>query len=421
MRRVWSWCWAASLLLLVGCEADTGLLGDASGVDSGLPGDAGIGGDSGVDGDAGQPTDAAVTDGGTPVCGMGRSFSLDVDGWSVDPLEGPVVVEGVDPLVLRSLISDRTVTVFLSGEVPQGWTWVGDTLYVMLEVERPWWVEARLTAWALDPADGPAELRLVAWSGSRYGQGVIDPVRYGYEAGACQLTGDGCGPQRSESLRVVAGAETLTADWGERAEAGALTILNGRSARYVDGPFCSDTPSEWYAGWLAYRPPLTGDCASMQRDACIADSRCVLWGSEVADPSYLCRPAQTPCESLGADDCRVDPTCRWDPGDCYCPEDVDCDCGGGPAPKCRDLCGGFLGTGCGPGYYCDLDHFSAPACLQPGDADGVCERLPEACRGTPNGPVCACTLSTPPGPTSFENDCLRRQAQASGAIPGTCM
>ena len=88
MRRVWSWCWAASLLLLVGCEADTGLLGDASGVDSGLPGDAGIGGDSGVDGDAGQPTDAAVTDGGTPVCGMGRSFSLDVDGWSVDPLEG---------------------------------------------------------------------------------------------------------------------------------------------------------------------------------------------------------------------------------------------------------------------------------------------------------------------------------------------
>lgn len=83
--------------------------------------------------------------------------------------------------------------------------------------------------------------------------------------------------------------------------------------------------------------PTPTDCASLGPDACIAASSCTLDHAE--GQPYACRAAAGPCEEgLAQSDraaCEARAGCEWDPGRCYCPEDVECFCGGGPPPLCR--------------------------------------------------------------------------------------
>ena len=76
------------------------------------------------------------------------------------------------------------------------------------------------------------------------------------------------------------------------------------------------------------------DCAQLDELECLPSEACVL--VQEADGSYRCREAENDCERQpSAERCREEPGCEWDPGHCYCPPDMDCDCGGGPPPMCR--------------------------------------------------------------------------------------
>ncbi len=78
-------------------------------------------------------------------------------------------------------------------------------------------------------------------------------------------------------------------------------------------------------------------CAQMQPDPCIAHHACVL--ELVAEPEgelYRCRPARNVCErEVEPDKCNAVEGCDYSFGDCYCPANVDCDCGDGAPPMCR--------------------------------------------------------------------------------------
>jgi hypothetical protein len=198
-----------------------------------------------------------------------------------------------------------------------------------------------------------------------------------------------------------------------------MEVFNGHSSRFVEGLLCTDTPDSWYEGWIALEAPPEIPCDMMQRDDCIEDPRCVLWGSESYDPGYVCMDASGSCEVLAeVAECGRNPSCIVDTGGCYYPEGFDCICAGGPAPKCRSTCGGFGGLNCPGGRYCDEFGIQAPnSCGPVPDGTGQCEWQPTSCAGTPNGPVCACGNN---GPQDFENDCLRRQVQAAGPVAEMC-
>lgn len=164
----------------------------------------------------------------------------------------------------------------------------------------------------------------------------------------------------------------------------------------------------------------TVPCAQLQRDVCIVTPGCVLDGSENNDPGYFCRDAASPCEQLkDPTECQGDPRCTYLPGGCYCPENQVCACGGGPAPVCREICGGLAGTPCPSGFFCDLPNI-APGPVCPGNPDqlGTCVPVPPTCAGALGGPVCGCVNDITP--TDFANDCERRAARASLGQPGAC-
>jgi hypothetical protein len=419
MRTAW---WLAAAVLVAGCEAETGGLGATSGpLDAGARVDAGPVVDAGPAADAGPPVDGGTgPDAGGLACPGGPGFGLSVEGWETESFEGAVRVSSLAGPVILTREAGGAVALNLSGEVPAGWARLGEPLYARLEINAPFWVEVRLTLWALGADGGPAELRMMAWSGGAFGVGVAGDVRYAYGPGECFTEDESCGRTRAETLSVVAVGVTLSAAQSQGATEGGLQIFNGRSDRFVEGPFCTDTPSAWYAGWLIAQPPLELDCAALARDVCITDPRCILWGSELRDPGYVCVPVASACEAHATPETCLAGDCVWDPGECYCPEGVECACAGGPAPKCRDFCGGLNGSFCGVGRYCDSEVFGAPGCLGAPDTGGLCERVPDDCRGTPPSPVCACIPGAPMGAVTYADDCLRRQALNSGMIPGAC-
>ena len=159
-------------------------------------------------------------------------------------------------------------------------------------------------------------------------------------------------------------------------------------------------------------------CPELGLDVCVASSRCVLFGSLVQDPGYVCRDAIGDCEPIvEPDQCDANAACEWDPGDCYCPRGSVCTCSGGPAPRCRNRCGGLLGFTCPAGRYCEDAVIRPPNCPMIPDSAGLCEWAPNDCTGTPSGPVCACDRLTP---RTYANDCLRRQAAVGVAVAGAC-
>jgi hypothetical protein len=103
------------------------------------------------------------------------------------------------------------------------------------------------------------------------------------------------------------------------------------------------TPRTEPEGPLAEDPVPEADttCATLGRDACIDSTSCTL--EQGGDGAYTCRAAEGACEeNLAQSDqaaCEAREICLWEAARCYCPEDVECICGGGPPPTCRVLNG----------------------------------------------------------------------------------
>lgn len=356
--------------------------------------------------DLGEPDAGAVTCSGSLRVGIipeirGRAENF----------EGPMVWAETDALRLRSMDSRTTVVLDNVRDLPRG-LFEFQAFYARLEVYQPFWTEVRMTLWTWT-GRGPGRLLFIGWSGSRFDAGDPAVFDYRYEPLGCPLadpTGI-CGD--TEGLGLVVGDRVV--NYGSRDE-GRPLLANGASRRFLQPPTCTDTPNQWVEGWI-----WAGDdvhCASMGRDACIADPACVLWGSETQDPRYVCAPARSDCERVtNEDECTARSTCTFDRGDCYCPEGVRCACAGGPAPKCRSGCGTMQTGACPSDQYCEILTYEGPQCALPPNGGGWCTRSPTSCEGTLEQEVCACTGA---GSSRYANDCLRRRSGAGRADPMVC-
>ncbi len=84
---------------------------------------------------------------------------------------------------------------------------------------------------------------------------------------------------------------------------------------------------------------LTG-CAPLSETRCLASPNHTL---VVADkyPGYTCEVARNECEKgfvqaeHGAKFCEANSKCEFIPANCYCPEEFQCICGGGPPSSCQ--------------------------------------------------------------------------------------
>lgn len=410
------------MIVLTGCEAGAAAsLAPLGGRDLGSQDarfrDAG-GRDLGESKDAFEadqgPVDQGTEDGGAMrMCQPSASFSMYPVGIDDAGYEGIMMFAPTASIRLSDRLGQRHV-VFNSPLPDEVFRRL--TFWARVEVEQPFWTEMRLTLWTVDERGRRGEVFFVAWSGSAYAQGAVGNISYRHESEACLVSASDCG--REEALRLVAtvDGEMTRVSHGERLPDFAYELFNASGRSFVDGPHCPDTPNRWHEGWIYVA--TVDPCPGMQRDRCIADARCVLWGSEELDPRYVCRQAQGGCEPIvDADLCRNSTSCTWDPGDCYCPAGADCVCAGGPAPKCRSLCGTTAGLTCPGERYCEDRARALPMCLLPPDGGGRCEWRPDDCAGVADVAVCACT---PNGPVHYDNDCLRRRDQAGRGLGSMC-
>lgn len=403
---------ALALLFAVGCTETSDDLdptdGGAATRDAGGPRDAGSGP---VDG--GPPPDAGIE-----VCGEAETFLLTVVGDAIIEAGGfEGVVTRLPGDTLRFAPERGAGEFSLLGAVPAAGL-ARARYHARVEARRPFWTEARLTLRALTDDDGPGALVFVGWSGSAYETLDSDALTYAHLPTTCVATADDCGRTEGRTLEVRTAEERLVAPYGARVEGPNFSAFNGGSSVFVEGPVCPDTPAAWFEGWVAFPETDEVPCDLVPRDACIAEPRCTLWGSELDDPGYRCVDAANACERVvDAEACGRTPGCGWDTGDCYCPEGVKCVCAGGPAPKCRQACSA-MALDCGAARYCDETSLLAPDMCGPvPDGAGQCEWIPDTCAGSAGGDVCACGAN---GAQTFANDCLRRAAQASGPAVGAC-
>lgn len=398
------------LFALAACEDEAYRLGPGEGLDASTPADTGV--------DAGEADAGVMSDAGPAgQCAAPGRFSVGASGFAEDPFEG-VLAEVDDTAELTFVNPQGPGQVVLRGELPVHL--LGDGIYfARLETFRPFWEEARISLWHVGASGAPIDLVFVGFSGPSFASGEVEGVRYGPGAPECSIPDTSCGDAQGLGLEVFARGEALTAGYGQGAVGTGFEIFNGASSRYVLEPTCEDAPPAWGEGWIALDGTRSLACEDMARDDCVASPRCVLWGSEELDPGYACRSALTECERrTGVQACLQGPACSWDPGACYCPEGALCACAGGPAPKCRDTCSAFGGVACPGVRFCDLQDLEAPAICTPAPASlGVCDWTPGTCEGSPGGEVCACGVN---GAEDFMNDCLRRQAGASGVVQGRC-
>lgn len=411
---------------LFGCEADSDDLdpgpgADGGGADAGELDDAGPrdSGPSDAGGEDAGPVDTGASDAGQPgLCGEARTFALGLSGFGPEGYEGILRARPGTELGLMTPTGDRRIDFF--GQIPEAALREDVRFFGRLEVHQPFWTEARLVLWRVDAVGAPTSLALIAVSGPRFSRGRIEGVDYEFRTAGCTRRDTSCG--EAEGMRLLADVrgEALEVGYSSLVTRRGFSVFAGDSYLMVDDPGCEDAPEAWSEGWIAVAAPGPLPCADLQRDDCITSPRCALWGSERDDPGYVCVPAAGECEPIAdSEACRRNPVCTWDPGDCYCPEGAVCACGGGPAPKCRAVCGGFGGgLPCPGGRFCDRNGFTAPdECGPIPDAPGVCEWIPASCEGAPNSPVCACGVTEA---QTYPNDCERRQAQTSGEVRGAC-
>lgn len=296
---------------------------------------------------------------------------------------------------------------------------LGSRFVLWLEVFRPFWTEVRVVL--TDRNTG--RFRGALWDGSSWSSLVREDVEVRHEPADCRHDDAwGCGEQVGLRLSVRGGTGELELNPRQAYEDAGWLAANGQSGRYVEGPFCTDTPREWYAGFI-WRRRVIDDCGVLSRDACIASPDCALHGSETRDPGYACYPASTVCERLDALGCRArSGLCRPDAGECYCPEDQLCGCGGGPPPICRRRCDPRTDeVSCAEDYFCELSRREGAEACTPSFDEGRCVRVPDDCAGTPPLAVCGCPeVSTDGEPVEFAHDCGRRRARAFSVADDAC-
>lgn len=81
-----------------------------------------------------------------------------------------------------------------------------------------------------------------------------------------------------------------------------------------------------------------GMCGQLSQADCLASSRCVV-AKKDSGRGYLCRANINSCENGFIQDnakktCDTGKGCVFSPGSCFCPEGVQCICGGGHPPMC---------------------------------------------------------------------------------------
>ena len=403
----------AVLGLTLACSEDaTRTLDERDGgpFDGAVPVDAGA--DAGLDAGADAGRDASTL----PAC-RSRPMGLLITRVAADGSERPLedlvadatVIE-IEPLVL-ALDDGTLLRVQLGANGPSVTDdIVGLRLRARLGVYRPFWTEARLVL-----LDRGRELFAAFWDGSSWGTGNFPGVNLAHVDAACRSDDDTCGKQIGRAARFGLPAGFIGVDPGEVVEADGTVFANGESARYVEGPLCTDTPDHWYQGFIWTKRDVD-DCDAVARDACLVSPDCALHGSLDRDPGYACHVAAEDCERLDALGCRARPDrCVWDPGECYCPEGAVCACGDGPPPVCRRRCDPRTDEmSCADNYFYQLSPGAAGAICTPSFDDGQCVRVPSSCEGTPPAPdVCGCPEVTTGGrPARFDDDCGRRRNRA---------
>ena len=82
---------------------------------------------------------------------------------------------------------------------------------------------------------------------------------------------------------------------------------------------------------------LLNGCFVATESRCLASAKHTLWQD---GQRYVCRRAVSECErgfvqeKHGPEDCEALGECEFVPGQCYCPPQVVCVCGGGPPSRC---------------------------------------------------------------------------------------
>jgi len=116
--------------------------------------------------------------------------------------------------------------------------YVGVQLDVDVDIYRPFWTEVRVVL--LEPGSG----RFVGalWSGSRWGEFEAGGLEVRHMRASCTVP-TGCGLLRGQRLSISRDGGTFDLAPGDAVETDELVARNGQSGRYVEGPFCTDTPS----------------------------------------------------------------------------------------------------------------------------------------------------------------------------------
>ncbi len=79
-------------------------------------------------------------------------------------------------------------------------------------------------------------------------------------------------------------------------------------------------------------------CSKLSQADCLKSTSCIV-AKKPSGRGYQCRANQDRCEqgfaqAAGKDSCKTADGCFFAPGSCFCPEGVECICGGGHPPMC---------------------------------------------------------------------------------------
>lgn len=99
-------------------------------------------------------------------------------------------------------------------------------------------------------------------------------------------------------------------------------------------------PMRIFLALLATGSMMLVGCVSLSETECLKSPDHTLVQPD-GELHYECKAARNDCEKgfvqmeQGPAECNVKTSCEFVPGECYCPPDLQCFCGGGPPGSCR--------------------------------------------------------------------------------------